>query len=183
MINEAKPTTKTPIGLGDKREDWDVYYARIARAVASRSTCPRRDVGAVLVKDKYLKGTGYNGAPADTEDCLEHGCLMRAGHCVRTVHAEANIILQSDYHDRQGATLYTTDLPCYECCKLIVNSGVSRIVFERDYKKHRGYDEDLCAQAGVKLEKIEVPGMPIEEINDLVDVPAVEFVEGKNPVR
>lgn len=163
----------------DQREELDVYYTRIARAVAARSTCPRRAVGAVLVKDKFLKGTGYNGAPANTDDCLEHGCLMRAGHCVRTVHAEANVVLQSDYIDRQGATIYTTDLPCYECCKLIVNSGIKRVVYERDYARHHYYDKLLCDQSNVALDHIEVPGVGIPEIDDDLEVFSVEFDETK----
>lgn len=160
---------------GDQRENIDIYFARLARQVASRSTCPRRHVGAVLVKDKYLRGTGYNGAPGGVRDCFDEGCLMREGHCVRTVHAEANVILQSDFEERQGATIYTTDMPCWDCAKLIVNSGISRIVFERDYPRHRSQAENLCGQKNVVLEQILLPGPALVEIDDFADVKSVPF--------
>jgi dCMP deaminase len=96
---------------------------------------------------------------------------------VRTVHAEANVILQSDFSERQGATIYTTDMPCWDCCKLIVNSGISRIVYEREYPRHKPHAKSLCQEKGVLFEEITVPGPPLEEVDDFKEVDSVLFEE------
>lgn len=109
----------------------------IALVVASRSTCPRRQVGAVVVKNRRIKGTGYNGSAAGLPHCLDEGCLMVNGHCVRSIHAELNAILECTPEERSGATIYTTDRPCMECSKIIISSGIVKVVFARDYEvKH-----------------------------------------------
>ncbi|ABZ83482.1 come operon protein 2 [Heliomicrobium modesticaldum Ice1] len=115
------------------RKDWDSYFIDIAFAVSSRSTCPRRSVGAVIVKDKRIKGTGYNGSPAGLPHCTDAGCCMWNNHCVRTIHAEVNAIMECSPEERKGATIYVTDRPCAECAKVIISSGIRRVVFARDY--------------------------------------------------
>lgn len=115
------------------RKDWDSYFMDIAFQVAERSTCPRRSVGAVIVKDKRIKGTGYNGSPAGLAHCQDEGCLMVNNHCIRTIHAEINALLECAPAERKGATIYVTDRPCAECAKCIINCGISRVVFARDY--------------------------------------------------
>jgi dCMP deaminase len=115
------------------RKDWDSYFMDIAFQVAERSTCPRRSVGALVVKDKRIKGTGYNGSPAGLAHCLDEGCLMVNNHCIRTIHAEINALLECTPAERRGATIYVTDRPCAECAKCIINCGISRVVFARDY--------------------------------------------------
>lgn len=115
------------------RKDWDDYFMDIAFQVAERSTCPRRRVGAVIVKDKRIKGTGYNGSASGLPHCLDEGCLMGNNHCIRTIHAEINALLECMPSERQGATIYVTDRPCAECAKCIINCGISRVVFARDY--------------------------------------------------
>jgi dCMP deaminase len=116
------------------RVDWSTYFMRIAKEVAARSTCPRASVGAVLVKDNRILGTGYNGAPSRLPHCDEVGCAIVENHCIRTVHAEANAILQGmKLTDINGATLYCTHHPCVECCKLIINAGIKEIMFEKEY--------------------------------------------------
>jgi dCMP deaminase len=115
------------------RKDWDNYFIDIAFQVAERSTCPRRRVGAVIVKDKRIKGTGYNGSPSGLAHCLDEGCLMVNNHCIRTIHAEINALLECEPGERKGATIYVTDRPCAECAKCIINCGISRVVFARDY--------------------------------------------------
>lgn len=115
------------------RKDWDDYFMDIAFQVAERSTCPRRRVGAVIVKDKRIKGTGYNGSASGLPHCLDEGCLMVNNHCIRTIHAEINALLECMPSERKGATIYVTDRPCAECAKCIINCGVSRVVFARDY--------------------------------------------------
>lgn len=118
------------------RPSWDEYFMNIAKAVASRSTCSRRSVGAVVVKDKRILATGYNGAPAGLRHC-DHsgGADMRDGHCARSTHAEQNAIVQAAKYGTpiDGATIYCTDQPCLTCAKLLANAGVRRVVFEGAY--------------------------------------------------
>jgi dCMP deaminase len=117
------------------RKDWDNYFMDIAFQVSERSTCPRLHVGAVLVRDKRLKGTGYNGSPKGLPHCddEEHGCYIKNNHCIRTIHAEVNCLLEVSPEERAGATLYVTHTPCPECQKLIITSGISRVVFAKEY--------------------------------------------------
>jgi len=118
------------------RPSWDEYFMNIARAVASRSTCSRRSVGAIVVKDKRILATGYNGAPAGLRHC-DHtsGGDMRDCHCARSTHAEQNAIVQAAKYGTpiDAATVYCTAQPCLTCAKLLVNAGVRRVVFEGDY--------------------------------------------------
>jgi dCMP deaminase len=118
------------------RKDWDAYFIDIAFQVAERSTCLRRKVGAVIVKDRRIKGTGYNGSPAGLPHCIDDGCAMVNGHCVRCIHAEPNALLECTPDERKGATLYCTDRPCPECQKLIITSGIGRVVYAREYQPH-----------------------------------------------
>ncbi|MDR3587931.1 MAG: dCMP deaminase family protein [Desulfosporosinus sp.] len=120
------------------RKNWDLYFLDVAYQVASRSTCPRRSVGAVIVKDKRIKGTGYNGSAAGLPHCTDEGCLIINDHCVRTIHAEVNALLECSPEERSDATIYITDLPCAECSKLIISSGIRRVVFAREY--HLDFD-------------------------------------------
>jgi len=115
------------------RKDWDEYFLDIAFEVAGRSTCPRRSVGAVVVKDRRIKGTGYNGSAAGLAHCSEEGCLVINNHCLRTIHAEVNALLECTPDERDGATIYVTDRPCAECSKLIITTGIRRVVYARDY--------------------------------------------------
>ena len=117
------------------RKDWDNYFMDIAFQVSERSTCPRLHVGAVLVRDKRLKGTGYNGSPKGLPHCddEEHRCYIKNNHCIRTIHAEVNCLLEVSPEERSGATLYVTHTPCPECQKLIITSGISRVVFDKEY--------------------------------------------------
>lgn len=118
------------------RPSWDEYFMNIAKAVASRSTCSRRSVGALVVREKRILATGYNGAPAGLRHC-DHtdGADMRDGHCARSTHAEQNAIVQAARHGTMidGATVYCTAQPCLTCAKLLVNAGVKRVVYDGDY--------------------------------------------------
>jgi dCMP deaminase len=118
------------------RATWDEYFMDIARVVATRATCNRKHVGAVLVRDRSILATGYNGSIRGLPHCDELGHLMEEGHCVRTVHAEANAIAQAAKHGVRidGATIYVTASPCWGCFRLIANSGVVRIVFGEFYR-------------------------------------------------
>lgn len=115
------------------RKSWDEYFMDIAFVVAERSTCDRLHVGAVLVKNKRIKATGYNGSPSGLPHCDEVGCLVVDNHCVRTIHAEENCLMEADPIDKDGATLYVTHAPCPECQKRIISNGIVRVVYANEY--------------------------------------------------
>lgn len=117
------------------RETWDAYFMRMARMVASRSTCPRASVGCVLCNDNRVVSSGYNGAIAGAPHCTDVGCDVRDGHCIRTVHAEANAIADAARRGvvTWGSTAYITHAPCINCAKLLVSAGVQRIVYSSAY--------------------------------------------------
>ncbi len=125
------------------RPSWESYFLEIARVVSGRSTCLRRKVGAVLVKDKRLLTTGYNGAPAGLAHCLETGCLRREKNVpsgerhelCRGLHAEQNAIIQGALHgvSIRGAELYCTHHPCSLCAKMLINAGIKKIILQEEY--------------------------------------------------
>lgn len=116
------------------RKDWDEYFMGIAMKVKERSTCPRLHVGAVIVKNKRIKGTGYNGSPSGLNHCNDVGCLMLHNHCKRAIHSEQNAIMECSPEEREGATIYVTAQPCIDCSKAIINSGITRVVYNKPYK-------------------------------------------------
>jgi len=134
-----------------QRPSWDQYFMGIASEVAKRSTCPRAQVGAIIVRDKRILTTGYNGAPAGLPHCTEVGCLMVGGHCVRTLHAEQNAIIQAALHGVSvaGGTIYVTHQPCLTCAKMIINAGMKRVVYGGQYPDELAVS--FLEQAGVEL--------------------------------
>lgn len=142
-----------------ERPSWQEYFMEIARLVARRSTCLRRQVGAVVVKDKNILATGYNGTPTGMRHCAETGCLRQQlgvpsgerHELCRGLHAEQNAIIQAAKHgvNISGATLYCTNSPCIICSKMIINAGVERIIYLE------GYPDDLSRQmlqeSGIEL--------------------------------
>ena len=136
---------------------WPEYFMAITRLVAERSTCLRRKVGAVAVRDKRILATGYNGAPTGMSDCLERGCLRKAlgvnsgerHEICRGLHAEQNVIIQAAVHgiSLQGATLYCTNQPCAICSKMLINCGFSHIFYAEPYPD--AFAEDLLREAGL----------------------------------
>ena len=116
------------------RKSWDHYFMDIAFMVKERSTCPRLHVGAIVVKNKRIVGTGYNGSPSGLPHCDDVGCLMIENHCKRTVHAEVNAIMECSPEERKNATIYITARPCLECTKLIIASSITRVVYSQDYE-------------------------------------------------
>ena len=115
------------------RASWDEYFMSIAQVVATRSTCPRKYVGAVLVRNRTILSTGYNGSIRGMPHCSDVGHMMEDGHCVATIHAEANAIIQAARNgvNIEGATNYVTASPCWNCFKQLANAGVTRIVLRR----------------------------------------------------
>lgn len=118
------------------RPDWDSYFMKIAFAVSERSTCDRAFVGSVLVLEKRILTTGFNGSPSGQPHCEEIGHLMVDGHCVRTIHAETNAIIQAALHgvSTRGAACYVTHFPCINCTKALINAGITRLVYSSAYR-------------------------------------------------
>ncbi|HCC32673.1 MAG TPA: cytidine deaminase [Clostridiales bacterium] len=147
------------------RPSWDAYFLGITWAVASRSTCLRRQVGAIVVRDKRILTTGYNGAPAGLEHCGEAGCMReRLGvpsgerhDLCRGLHAEQNALVQAALHgiSVQGSTLYCTSAPCVICAKMLINAGVRRVVFVDSYPDQLAHQ--LLEEAGVEFVRGEGP--------------------------
>jgi dCMP deaminase len=121
------------------RVSWDRYFMNLAVQAATRSTCPRKHVGAVIVRDKTVLSTGYNGSIRGAPHCTEAGCLMDNDHCVRTVHAEANALIQAARHGvrLEAAQIYVTASPCFNCFKLITNAGIRKIYFAEFYRDEK----------------------------------------------
>jgi len=145
--------------MTEERPSWDEYFMRIAHVVASRSTCLRRKVGAVLVKDKRILATGYNGAPKGLphcETCLREELGVPSGQrheLCRGVHAEQNAIIQAAVFgvSTKGAVLYTTTFPCIICAKMLINAEVDEIVYDSDYEDPESLK--ILKEAGVKMRK------------------------------
>lgn len=124
------------------RASWDEYFMNIAQVVSSRSTCPRKYVGAVIVRNRTILSTGYNGSIRGMPHCSDVGHMMESGHCVATIHAEVNAILQAARNgvNIDGATLYVTASPCWNCFKASVNAGVRRIAYGEFYRDERIFE-------------------------------------------
>ncbi len=145
-----------------KRPDWDTYFMDIAHVVARRGNCRRRQVAALLVKDRRIISTGYNGTPRGVKNCFEGGCKRCAGdapsgadlgECV-CCHAEENAITQAAFHGIvvRDSVLYSTLSPCLICAKMIINSGIQEVVFETEYQ-FSAQTRDLLQEAGVIIRK------------------------------
>lgn len=131
--------------MSDTRIGWDEYFVKIAEMVSDRSTCNRAKIGAVIVKDRSILATGYNGSPAGQPHCTDVGCLVYKStdpdgnieeNCFRTIHAEINAITQAAKNGTMinGADIYVTASPCYHCLKTLINTGIKRIFYLKPYK-------------------------------------------------
>ena len=147
-----------------ERPSWHQYFMTITRQVAERSTCARAKVGAVIVRDKNILATGYNGAPAGLPHCTDVGCLVYASrtpageteeNCFRTIHAEINAIAQAARNGAsiRDADIYITHTPCIHCLKVLINTGIKRVFYEKEYKLHTV--DELLGSAKVLLQKVE----------------------------
>lgn len=147
------------------RPSWDEYFMNIAKETAKRATCNRRKFGAVIVGDKRIIATGYNGSPPGLPHCLEEGCYKIDEHCVRTLHAEMNAIVQvalqsQNLKQYDELTIYIAGpgQPCMLCTKLIIGTGIKRVVCEKIYmpKEHsreQEFTNRILSEAGIKLEE------------------------------
>lgn len=151
----------------ESRGSWDQYFMKIAGMVAERATCNRAHIGAVIVKDKNIVATGYNGSPAGHPHCSDVGCLVYVSrnpdgeeeeNCFRTIHAEINAIAQAAKHgvEINGADIYVTASPCYHCLKTIMNTGIRRIYYGKPYKIDR-------IRVLLEYSPIELIHVPLEE--------------------
>lgn len=141
------------------RPSWETYFMDIATLVSKRSTCLRRSVGSIIVKDKRILSTGYNGAPSGIRHCMETGCLreqlnLASGErheLCRGIHAEQNAIIQAAFHgvSIKGATLYCTNLPCSICAKMIINAGIKKVYYTSGYADRMS--EEMLKEADVEV--------------------------------
>ncbi len=151
--------TKTPKKKKDIRPQWDEYFLDIARLVAKRSTCLRRNVGAVVVKDKRILTTGYNGAPSGLAHCVNTGCLReqlrvpsgQRHELCRALHAEMNALLQAAQYgiSVKDGVMYCTNQPCIICAKMIINAGIKRVVVLEHYPD--AFAQQILSDAKIKV--------------------------------
>ncbi|HOJ36951.1 MAG TPA: deaminase [Ignavibacteriales bacterium] len=143
--------------MNNKRPPWDEYFLKLAMLVSERATCPRMHCGCVLVRDKRILATGYNGSIPGEPHCEDVGCLIVDNHCVRTIHAEINALTQCAQQgiSTQGATAYVTNMPCTNCAKALIAAGIKRVVIFSDY--HDTLAEDFFKSANVELVRIPMP--------------------------
>ena len=137
-----------------------------AALLSSRSTCKRLSVGAVLVRDRRIIGSGYNGAVSGDEHCIDSECYLRDGHCVRTIHAEMNALLQCAKFgtSTDGAVVYVTDFPCLQCTKSLLQAGIKQINYLRNYHNDE-YAMELIKLKNVKLQQIKLSADTIAQVN------------------
>jgi dCMP deaminase len=144
------------------RPSWDEYFIEMARLVAKRSTCLRRKVGAVLVKDKRILATGYNGAPRGLKHCIDIGCMRQKlkvpsgerHELCRALHAEQNALIQASLHgiSLKGSSLYATNQPCVICAKMLINAGIEEIIIADGYPDRLAMD--FLKEAKIRVRKI-----------------------------
>ncbi len=138
------------------RVSWEEYFMNIAKQVATRSTCDRKHVGAVIVRDRIILSTGYNGSIRGMPHCDEMGHMMENGHCVATIHAETNAILQAARNGVriEGGEVYITASPCWQCFKMMANAGVKKIFYGEFYRDERIFE--IAKKIGIELVHIKV---------------------------
>ncbi|RAI82377.1 ComE operon protein 2 [Macrococcoides goetzii] len=139
-----------------ERIQWKEYFMAQSQLLALRSTCTRLSVGATIVKDNRVIAGGYNGSVSGEVHCIDEGCYIENGHCIRTIHAEMNALLQCSKMgvSTEGADIYVTHFPCIHCTKSIIQAGIKKIYYANDYKNHP-YAIELLKKANIDIEKIE----------------------------
>lgn len=144
------------------RPSWDEYFLKVAMLVSERATCPRMHCGCVLVRDKQILSTGYNGSIPGDGHCEDNGCMIVDNHCIRTIHAEMNAILQCSSHgiSTQGSTAYITNMPCTNCSKSLITAGIKEIVIFSDY--HDTQAEKFFNIANVHIKRLQIPNKEID---------------------
>ena len=162
-MTENKPRKSIPLD----RPTWDEYFMGIAELTARRSTCLRRNVGAVIVQDRHIVATGYNGAPRGIDHCAQRGGCLREElgipsgerhELCRALHAEQNAIIQAATFGQsiEGATIYITHAPCIICSKMIINAGINKIIVGAEYPDP--FATEILGEAGLKIVSLELAG-------------------------
>ncbi|MFG6148455.1 ComE operon protein 2 [Halobacillus sp. B23F22_1] len=160
-----------------ERISWDHYFMAQSYLLKTRSTCQRLAVGAVIIRDKRMIAGGYNGSVSGGVHCIDEGCYVIDGHCVRTIHAEMNALLQCSKFGvaTEGAEIYVTHFPCLHCTKAIIQAGIQAVYYSEDYRNHP-YAIQLLENANVKMVKVEHPnetaGESLEKaqfVNELIE--------------
>jgi len=146
----------------DKRPSWDNYFLKLAMLVSERATCPRMHCGCVLVKDRQILATGYNGSIPGDSHCEDDGCMIVDNHCVRTIHAEINALLQCASHgvNTFGAKAYVTNMPCTNCAKALIAAGISEIIIFSEY--HDTLAEEFFKKAKLEVVRLKMPEITID---------------------
>lgn len=154
-------------GIYMERITWDQFFMAQSHLLALRSTCTRLAVGATIVRDRRIMAGGYNGSISGGEHCIDHGCYVVDNHCVRTVHAEMNALLQCAKYGITvgGADLYVTHFPCLPCTKSIIQAGISRLYYAQDYKNN-DYAIELLNKAGVEIIHVPFDERKIDFLSD-----------------
>lgn len=147
------------------RISWKQYFLAQAKVVSLRSTCSRLEVGAVIVRNNRIIASGYNGSVDDSSHCIDEGCLLVDNHCVRTVHAEMNALIQCARFGvaTEETEMYVTHFPCLQCTKHIIQAGVKKIYYAEDYRNDP-LAEQLFKEANIDVEKIPLTKVIVEEI-------------------
>ena len=143
------------------RPAWDIYFLKLAMLASERSTCPRMHCGCVLVKDRFVLATGYNGSLPGHPHCEDVGCLVVDNHCVRTNHAEINALTQAAVHgiNIKGSTAYITNMSCTTCAKALIAAGINRVVVFSDF--HDTLATQFYTQSDVEIVKLDMPSTQI----------------------
>lgn len=144
-----------------KRPSWDEYFLKLAMLASERATCPRMHCGCVLVKDRFVLATGYNGSLPGQPHCEDAGCLVVDNHCVRTNHAEINALTQATGHGAnvKGATAYITNMSCTTCAKALIAAGIKRVVVFSDF--HDTLATQFYTDCDVEIVKLPMPEVVI----------------------
>lgn len=160
--------------LMTQRIPWDHYFISQSLVLATRSTCQRAMVGAVIVRDKRMIAGGYNGSVSGETHCIDEGCYLQDGHCVRTIHAEMNALLQCAKFGVQtdGAEIYVTHFPCLSCSKSLIQAGIKKINYLNDYRND-AYAIHLLEQSGVAIHQIKLPPQFFEKMSLALESNAV----------
>ena len=146
----------------NSRPKWDEYFLKLAMLASERSTCPRMHCGCVLVKDRFVLATGYNGSLPHQPHCEDVGCLIVDNHCVRTNHAEINALVQATVHgiSTKGSTAYITNMSCTTCSKALIAAGIKRVVVFSDF--HDTLATKFYKESGVEIKNLEMPDREIK---------------------
>lgn len=156
MTQHKKPEQK------NKRPSWDDYFLKVAMLVSERATCPRMHCGCVLVRDKQILSTGYNGSVPGEPHCEDVGCKVVDNHCIRTIHAEMNAILQCSSHgvSTKDSVAYVTTMPCTNCAKSLIAAGIREVIIFSEF--HDTLAEEFFISSGVKLRRMAMPEIQID---------------------